>query len=138
MTNNGDLQRQLVAAALAARTRAYAPYSQFLVGAAIATLDEQIFTGCNVENASYGLTICAERNAVFQAVAAGHRQFAAIALAASQGVTPCGACRQVLAEFANRIPVWIVDPDSPATVNEFWLDELLPSRFVLKPPSCPP
>src|SRR5688500_2323070 len=91
---------QLIQAALAARMHAYATYSVFAVGAAILAANGRTFTGCNVENASYGLSICAERSAVFAAVAAGQRQFELLAVASPGGATPCGACRQVLAEFA--------------------------------------
>ncbi|MEO8353379.1 MAG: cytidine deaminase [Chthoniobacteraceae bacterium] len=91
----------LLEAAKASRENAYAPYSKFTVGAAIRARDGRIFSGCNVENLSFGLTICAERNAVFAAVAAGVRDFSSIAIVADSKtpVTPCGACRQVLAEF---------------------------------------
>ena len=93
----------LIDAAIAARLRAYAPYSNFQVGAAVLAADGRIFTGCNVENLSYGLTICAERNAIFAAVAAGIREFSAIAIVADtrQPISPCGACRQVMAEFGD-------------------------------------
>lgn len=97
----------LIEEASAARIRAYAPYSQFKVGAALRTKSGRVFRGCNVENISFGLTICAERAAVCAAVAAGETEFDAIAVIADsvQPVTPCGACRQVLAEFAADLPV---------------------------------
>ena len=100
---------ELIAAAAAVRERAYAPYSRFLVGAALRAADGTIFAGCNVENASYGLTICAERNAIAQAVAAGMRDFTAVAVVSENGVTPCGACRQVLVEFGPEMMVIVVD-----------------------------
>ena len=128
---NDQLRQQLLAAAIDAREQAYAPYSKFLVGAALLTEDGQIISGCNVENASYGLTICAERNAVFAAVAQGHRQFQAIALATTGGATPCGACRQVLAEFCDDLPILIVDVEQPDRVTETSLAVLLPGRFKL-------
>lgn len=123
------LNRELVDAAMTAREQAYAPYSKFLVGAALLTEDGQIVTGCNVENASFGMTICAERNAVFAAVARGHRRFQAIALATVGGATPCGACRQVLAEFCDDLPILIVDIAQPHVVIETSLAVLLPGRF---------
>lgn len=121
----------LVAAALAARERSYSPYSKFAVGAALLTSTGEIFTGCNVENCSYGLTICAERTAACAAVAAGRREFTALALALSGGGTPCGACRQFLAEFSPNLPIYIVDADAPGNVMETSLDVLLPGRFEL-------
>ena len=98
---------KLLNLAIEARTAAYAPYSRFAVGAALETLSGKMFTGCNVENLSFGLTCCAERNAVFAAIAAGEREFARIVIVADsqEPVTPCGACRQVLAEFANDLEV---------------------------------
>jgi cytidine deaminase len=98
-----DVFTDLIPRALAARARAYAPYSHFLVGASLRCADGSIVDGCNVENASYGLCICAERTAVATAVAAGHRRFTAIAIAtaASPPAAPCGMCRQVLAEFVG-------------------------------------
>src|SRR6185503_17712959 len=114
-----------------ARQRAYAPYSRFRVGAALLARSGKVFIGCNVENASYGLTICAERNAVFQAVAAGEREFAAIAIAAQskQALRPCGACLQVLAEFAPKLRVIMANADQ---LEEFTLADLLPQGFKLK------
>ena len=97
----------LVALARAVREKAYAPYSHFPVGAAIRTRSGRVYCGCNVENLSFGLTICAERAAVFAAVAAGEKEFEAIAVVADsvQPVTPCGACRQVLAEFSSTLQI---------------------------------
>lgn len=97
------MDQELLTAAAAARLEAYAPYSHFQVGAALRAKDGRIFTGCNVENLSYGLTICAERNAVFAAVAAGVREFEAVAVVADtrEPISPCGACRQVMAEFGD-------------------------------------
>lgn len=123
-------QPELIAAALAARQQAYAPYSRFAVGAAVLAEDGQIAIGCNVENASYGLTICAERAAVLAAVTAGCRRLVAIAVASAGGVAPCGACRQVLAEFADDLTVLLVDLDQPDRVQSLSLAELLPHRFA--------
>src|SRR5258705_4154062 len=98
--------RKLLAAAKAAQRNAHAPYSKFHVGAALLTKSGKVYTGCNVENASYGLTICAERVAMTKAVSEGHRQFQAIAVVApSAGLSPCGACRQVLAEVGEMVAV---------------------------------
>ena len=105
--NGAPSDEELLAAARDVRLRAYAPYSKFAVGAALLCDDGTIVAGCNVENASYGLTMCAERNALFAAVAGGRRQFLAIAVAGPEGVAtaPCGACRQVLAEFGPALRV---------------------------------
>ena len=125
-------QRQaLVAAALAARAKAYAPYSNFLVGAAVLTESGAICAGCNVENASYGLTICAERVAICNAVAAGDRALAAMAVATSGGASPCGACRQFAAEFDPNLSILLVDADKPERIVEKNLADLLPSQFHL-------
>jgi cytidine deaminase len=123
------LQHQLVEAALGAREYAYAPYSKFAVGAAVATDEEQIFRGANVENISFGLTNCAERVAVQAAIASGARQIIAVAIASRGGVTPCGACRQVLAEFGEDIKVFLVDIARPDQVNITSLADLLPGAF---------
>ena len=115
-------------AALAVRSRAYAPYSHFAVGAAVQAKSGAIYSGCNVENASYGLTVCAERNALFQAIAAGEREFSILAVVADtpQPVAPCGACRQVMAEFGVDI---IVLANLAGDVLAYRLEELLPAAF---------
>ena len=119
----------VIAAARRAADAAWCPYSRFAVGAALLTSSGRVFTGCNVENASSGLTICAERNAVFQAVAAGERSFQQLVVytPTSQPTSPCGACRQVLAEFAPTLPVVCVC-DGPDWL-ETSLGELLPHAF---------
>jgi len=116
----------LIAQAQAARERAYAPYSHFAVGAALLARDGRVFTGCNVENASYGLTVCAERVAIFKAVSEGCRDFAAIAVVTATGATPCGACRQVLVEFGVD---QIIVARSNGSYATFTLDELVPQAF---------
>ncbi|RIK84244.1 MAG: cytidine deaminase [Planctomycetota bacterium] len=125
------VQQALVGAALNVRARAHAPYSRFLVGAAVLTASDEIIAGCNVENSSYGLTICAERAAVCAAVAAGHKQLVAIAVATSGGHSPCGACRQVLSEFGSAMEVLLIDADNPAGIRRTTLDKLLPDQFTL-------
>lgn len=126
-------RQEVIKAAIDVRQRAYAKYSNFLVGAAILGDDGRIYTGCNVENASYGLTICAERVAVFNAVAAGQRRFELLAIATAGGASPCGACRQVLAEFAPDLPVLLIDVDRPGAVVETNIRGLLPGAFALNP-----
>src|SRR5438445_2172446 len=120
-------KRRLVKAAAQARRRAVAPYSKFKVGAALLTAAGQIITGANVESASYGLTCCAERVALFHALTAGWRNFAAIAVVARApgGPMPCGACRQLLAEYAPNAIVWVADSRAPHTVKEFRVSDLL-------------
>jgi cytidine deaminase len=127
MLTEADWQ-SLADAARDASTRAYCPYSRFAVGAAVRAADGCVFTGCNVENASFGLTVCAERNAIFQAVAAGARDIVAVAVytPTPQPSTPCGACRQVMAQFGA--PEVRCDADGGATAR-YTLDELLPQRF---------
>jgi cytidine deaminase len=127
--------RKLVAKAREAAGRAYCPYSRFPVGAALLGDDGRIHTGCNVENASYGLTVCAERAALFTAVAAGVRGFRAIAVAGglAPGAYPCGACRQALAEFcAPGLPVYVAALDRSETVSTTTLGALLPESFRLR------
>lgn len=123
------VENALISAALAARQRAYAPYSKFQVGAALLTTNGDVFAGCNVENASYGLTQCAERVAVASAIVAGSRQFSALAIASSGGVMPCGACRQVLAEFCPDLSVLLIDADRPEHLTRTTLADLFPGRF---------
>lgn len=134
-----DERQKLIQAACDIRQRAHAPYSKFHVGAALLTASGKIFTGCNVENASYGLTICAERSAVVSAVAAGEgkagpaNDWVAMAVATPGGHSPCGACRQVLVEFAPELPILLVDsdkPNSPQGVHETNMQTLLPGRFI--------
>lgn len=118
---------------MAVQKNAYTPYSRFPVGAAILSVSGKIFSGCNIENASFGLTICAERCAVATAVAAGERQWKAIAIASRSGVTPCGACRQVLVEFGMDFEVLLVDSESEQITARWKISELLPGAFELEP-----
>ncbi len=115
-----------IAAATKVRELAYAPYSNFKVGAALVAVDGQIFTGCNVENISFGLTMCAERVALGRALADGVREFAAVVVVADtqKPVSPCGACRQVLAEFSPGLRVILVTLDGK--IEDWTLSELLP------------
>ena len=118
-------------AALDARQFAVAPYSKFPVGAALLTAGGEIISGANVESVSYGLTCCAERVALFKALTEGKRDFKAIAIVAAVGggPTPCGACRQLLSEYAPGARVWVADANVPEIVREFAIGELLPSAF---------
>ena len=115
--------------ALAARNHAHAPYSHFLVGAALEAEDGRVFTGCNVENATYGLTVCAERVAVLKAISEGARKFRRIAVAADTDVLtpPCGACRQILWEFCGDIEVTLVNPRGKT--ETFRMKDLFPRPF---------
>ena len=124
------MDKELLEAALAARECAYAPYSKFLVGAAVRAESGKIYTGCNIENASYGLTVCAERNALFSAVGAGERKFTALCVVGDteEPISPCGACRQVMAEF--KVPC-IILANLKGDVKEYTLEELLPYGFTL-------
>jgi cytidine deaminase len=128
-----DERHPLLVAARAAFDQAYAPYSRFRVGAAVEAEDGSVFSAGNVENASYGLTVCAERIALFKLIGAGYRQVRAVAVAietpldAPEGKMPCGACRQVMAEFMDPDGMVLVDQ-----VGQFALRELFPSPFVLR------
>lgn len=120
---------ELVRAAIQAQAQAYAPYSQYFVGAAVLTKSGQVILGCNVENAAYGSTICAERTALTAAIAKGERDFTAIAVVTLNGGTPCGSCRQVMAELGPEMTVYISDQSGnyrTTTVKALlpdWFDE---------------
>jgi len=126
-------KQQLVRAAARARGHAVAPYSKFRVGAALLTKGGQIIPGANVESASYGLTCCAERVALFTALTGGKKDFVAMAVVARTpgGPMPCGACRQLLAEYAAGAAVWVADSRALGRIREFRVQELLPSAFVI-------
>ena len=121
--------RELLEMARKASLFAYSPYSGFSVGAAILSREGAVFTGCNVENASFGMTICAERVALFKGVAEGYRDYEVLALWAPEPVWPCGACLQCLAEFAPDLRV--IRHGEKGEVEELQLNELLPSAFYL-------
>jgi cytidine deaminase len=125
----------LIMAAVAARKRAVAPYSKFKVGAALLTTNGKIIKGANVESASYGLTCCAERVALFKALTDGQTKFSAIAVVAAVkgGAMPCGACRQLLAEYAPKARVWTADVRYPHNIKEFAVADLLPAAFLEVP-----
>jgi cytidine deaminase len=126
-------KQQLVRAAARARERAVAPYSKFKVGAALLAKNGEIISGANVESASYGLTCCAERVALFNALTSGRKNFVAVAVVARApgGPMPCGACRQLLAEYAPDARVLVADSRALAQVREFPVRELLPLAFVI-------
>ena len=119
--------KELVALATEARQQAYAPYSHYAVGAALLTASGKVYTGCNVENASYGMAICAERTAVVKAVSEGERDFTAIAVVTENGGTPCGACRQVLSEFGPDMRVLVAD--ASGNYCAYRMTDLLPASF---------
>jgi cytidine deaminase len=130
-------QQKLIASAVKARKGSVAPYSKFQVGAALLTSRGEVITGANVESASYGLTCCAERVALFSALTQGKRDFAAIAVVARMkgGPMPCGACRQLLAEYAPDAEVWVADSQAPKNIRSFTTRELLPGAFLKVPRS---
>lgn len=121
--------KELIDAALRVRECARAPFSDFRVGAALQAADGSIYTGCNIENATYGLTICAERVAVFKAISEGARRFERIVVAAATDrlTPPCGACRQILWEMCGRIEVILVNPEG--AMERFALEDLFPRPF---------
>jgi len=123
MTHN-----ELIASATYTRERAYAPYSNYKVGAALLGKSGRIYTGCNVENAAYGPSMCAERTAIFKAVSEGECEFAAIAVVTENGVSPCGTCRQVMMEFAPHMTVIIAD--TQGNVRRTTVRDLLPDGFT--------
>jgi cytidine deaminase len=123
-----EIRQKLVRAAAEAQKKAFAPYSNYGVGAALLTKSGQVFTGVNVENAVCGETICAERTAVVKAVSEGEKEFKAIAVVTKDGGTPCGSCRQVMAEFGLEMVVLIADENGDI-LNEVTVSDLLPSAF---------
>jgi len=123
-----ELSQTLIERAVQAYQKAYAPYSQYSVGAALLTESGEIVDGVNIENAVYPLTICAERVAIFKAVSEGHRTFEAIAVVTRNGGTPCGSCRQVMAEFGLDTIVLIADGNGNH-LSTYTVRELLPSSF---------
>lgn len=132
MTKSADAQRQtLIELANEARKNAYAPYSDYPVGAALKTQSGRVFTGVNIENAAYPTTICAERVAVFKAVSEGERDFEVIAVVTNNGGSPCGSCRQVLSEFGLDTIVLIAD-GAGKLLRQTTVSELLPDAFTPK------
>ena len=127
-----DEQKKLIESAKEVREKAYAPYSKFRVGAAVRTKGGKIFTGCNVESASYGLTVCAERVAIWKAVSEGEKEFVEIAVVAdTQELTPpCGVCRQIIWEFCGDVPV--IFANLKGDVETVQMKELLPRAFDTK------
>lgn len=125
-----DKKQELAKAAASMRQRSYVPYSKYAVGAALLTKSGVTFTGCNIENAAYPVTVCAERTAMFKAVSEGYTDFDTIAVATEDGLGfPCGSCRQVMAEFALDMTVLMVDKDGNI-ITESTVKELLPGAFT--------
>lgn len=121
-----EINDLIISKAKKAQQNAYAPYSKFHVGAAVATVDLQIFEGCNIESASYGLTICAERVAIFNAVSQGYTNFTHLALVSDSNAFPCGACRQIIFEFCPKASIIIVTQNGIVKTSS---QELLPNGF---------
>lgn len=119
--------KKLIKEAHLARNNSHAPYSKYKVGAAVLTNDNTIISGCNVESSSYGLTCCAERIAIYSAIAQGHSKFKALAVITENGGTPCGACRQVIWDLCGDIPIYIADENGK--VHETTSQDLLPDAF---------
>jgi len=124
-----QIYKKLLKMAEEARLKAYVPYSKFKVGAALLTKEGKIYTGCNIENASFGLTICAERVAIFKAVSEGSTQFEALAVICDSGKPcfPCGACRQIISEFGNETSIIISNLEGKIKISN--INELLPDAF---------
>lgn len=120
----------IIAEALNAREYAQAPYSKFRVGAALLTSEGKIIRGANVESASYGLSCCAERIAIFKALTEGHTNFSALAVASPGGAAPCGACLQIIAEYAPKADILLVDTEKPNSIHETTISNLLPLQFT--------
>ncbi|MDD3414131.1 MAG: cytidine deaminase [Lachnospiraceae bacterium] len=127
--------KDIIRAALDARKKAYAPYSKFYVGAALVTQNNKIFTGCNIENSSYGATNCAERTAIFKAISEGEKKFTSIAIAGGKKLNPesyafpCGICRQVMREFTNPKDFRVIVAVSEENYKVYTLEQLLPDSF---------
>lgn len=121
---------KLIKEARLAQNNSYAPYSKYKVGAAVLTDDNTIISGCNVESSSYSLTCCAERIAIYSAIAQGYNKFKALAVFTNNGGTPCGACRQVIWDICGNIPIYIADENGK--IDEITSKELLPKAFKLE------
>ncbi len=129
MTLNDETRKQLIELARQARRWSYSPYSHYAVGAALLTRSGKIYDGVNIENSAFPVTVCAERVAIFKAVSEGERSFEAIAVVTSNGGSPCGSCRQVLAEFGLDTLVIMADQEGNVT-GEMSVRELLPGAFT--------
>ncbi len=128
MDPNIDEKTKLIHIALEARKKAYVPYSHYSVGAALLTKSGKIYTGANIENAAFSVTVCAERTAIFKAVSEGDKDLQAIAVVTKNGGTPCGSCRQVMAEFNPNMKIYIAN-EKGELMQETTLKEILPGYF---------